>query len=98
MSKDLSNYPSKNQVILGLGEGPNTHLLVTDSPVKSSVSGTINNDPDNDILNILLEGTGVIRHEEHGPIVIEVETRTSGNRYHQQEYDFFAGTNTRVFD
>jgi hypothetical protein len=78
-------------LLLALGETAHTHVLHAKKIVHRNV-----NDPNmDDVIEFMLEGTGVIRHEEHDKIVL---SPGKYRKYPQMEFDPFLNTHRAVFD
>lgn len=83
----------KNQTTkrLVLGEGEtigHKHVLESNSGIVYSI--------EDDAIRILLQGTGVLTHDEHDRMVFEPGAKL--HSYHQVEFNPMNGSISRVFD
>lgn len=79
-------------LVLALGESTHTHILNTVSKKHNIESEAPASD---ESIKFLLEGTGVITHEEHDRIVLPEGKYSKTN---QVEFNPMDGTVNRVFD
>lgn len=75
-------------LVLQVGESTHTHVLESDESCEHETIGS-------NAIHLVLEGQGVLRHQEHGALVFE-----PGNyfKFPQSEYDPFRQVVREVFD
>jgi hypothetical protein len=85
----MSNPKKTKKLVLALGESTHTHIMHSEKAITYKVN------EQTEAIAFLLEGTGVITHEEHDRIVLEPGAYRKTN---QVEWDPFNQTTSRVFD
>jgi hypothetical protein len=88
IKKQVNNMEKAKKLVLQVGESTHTHVLESSETFEHETIGS-------NAIHLVLDGVGVLRHEEHGAMVF-----MPGNyfKFPQSEYDPFKRIIREVYD